>query len=273
MNETSKITRIWIALALIWTALIFPGIVASFQVFEALPRKGFPGNLYDTILGWFLQPGPGLLLTSSVLGVLILLTLVTGIASLRQHYSTGSKALRRYLRAVLNENQELNPTGIAQPSQALISVNVPLDAIFIHLHAVSDRPLHDMPFEQQKALEELRQRLDLGAEGSEDNEERIARLKSVWASQLGQSAAELRHKQNVTIEDVMRDLTAKNPVAVLLGVPGSGKSTTMRWLALHMAQACSQPVLARWRTRSRISSLLVSCANHPPLLPQGLLFD
>src|SRR5947209_19974090 len=93
MNETSKIAKFRAFLTAIWLIIFFPLAIASAQVIEALPRKGFLDALYGTALGWFLQPGPGLLLTSCVLGVLILLTLVTGIVSLRQHYSTGSKAI------------------------------------------------------------------------------------------------------------------------------------------------------------------------------------
>jgi hypothetical protein len=242
MNETSKITKIWIALALIWTAIVFPATIASFQVLEALPRKGFLDALYGTALGWFLQPGPGLLLTSSVLGVLILLTLVTGIASLRQHYSASSKALRRHLRAGVEDNQGLSPRGFAQQSQALISVNVPLDTIFIHLRAVPDRPVFDMPHEQQKLLELLRQRTDLDPR---ELEMRLQDVRRVWSAQQ-HDLLDAGQTRNSTIEEVLQQRTAANPVAVILGAPGSGKSTTMRWVALHMAKACLLPWYRRW---------------------------
>lgn len=135
----------------------------------------------------------------------------------------------------MEAHQDLNPKGFAQQS-ALISVNVPLHAIFIHLNAVSDRPLYDLPSEQQILLEELR----VGSHHDltpEQREEHIQRLRVLWYSQLGQNLAEGLQKQNATIEDVLRALKAEHSVAVLLGTPGSGKSTTMRWLALQMARS------------------------------------
>jgi predicted NACHT family NTPase len=270
MNETSKITKIWIALALIWTAIIFPATIASFQVLEALPRKGFPGNLYDTILGWFLQPGPGLILTGSVLGVLTLLTLVTGIASLRQHYSASSKALRRHLRAGVEDNQGLSPRGFAQQSQALISVNVPLDTIFIHLRAVPDRPVFDMPHEQQKLLELLRQRTDLDPR---ELEMRLQDVRRIWSAQQ-HDLLDAGQTRNSTIEEVLQQRTAANPVAVILGAPGSGKSTTMRWVALHMAKACLLPWYRRWLNGLLRLLSTVPHISLPPswgyCLPEGL---
>lgn len=49
----------------------------------------------------------------------------------------------------------------------------------------------------------------------------------------------------------MKQLTAKQPGAVILGPPGSGKSTTLRWLAYHMARSSR---LTGWR--HRLNSLL-----------------
>ncbi len=126
--------------------------------------------------------------------------------------ASGGKILRKYLHAVEEAHQGLNPKGFAQQS-ALISVNVPLDAIFIHLNAVSDRPLYDLPYEQQKLLEELRS----GSHAEmtpEQREEHIQRLRVLWYSQLGQDWAESRQKQNATIEDVLKSLNAERPVAV-----------------------------------------------------------
>src|SRR6266571_4179239 len=51
----------------------------------------------------------------------------------------------------------------------------------------------------------------------------------------------MRQGQNVEIKEVLQQLTAANPIAVILGGPGSGKSTAMRWFALQMAQAALPP--------------------------------
>lgn len=286
---------------LVWicASLAVPIIAVSIQVIEQLPRKGFPQNLYDTTLGFLFLPGWPIFLTCSILGVLLLATIITGIIVLRskedevpvssgsttttntignnqgaasQIGSTGNamiiqnspgaiihsppslpppqtntaalaaeqqkKALlHRYLNSVIAKNQDLNPTGIHQ-SQALLSVNVPLDEIFIHIRAVSDRPMFDIGIEQQKLqdeIEQLRHRSDLD---SQEKEAYIQGLRAaMWHSQLGDELLMARLGKEVKIEDVLQRLTPTRPAAVLLGSPGSGKSTTMRWLALHMARA------------------------------------
>ena len=215
----------------LWSAALIPFIIMLIPLFVQT-QPGSP--LYV-----FLTPGPvrnnTLIISIIIFGILILAPLVAWLILLTEGHTTGNKVLRKYLRAVEEAHQGLNPKGFAQQS-ALISVNVPLDEIFIHLSAVSDRPLYDLPYEQQKLLEELR----LGSHPyltPEQCEEHIQRLRVLWYSQLGQDWAEGRQKQNATIEEVLKALKAERPVAVILGTPGSGKSTTMRWLALKMARA------------------------------------
>jgi hypothetical protein len=47
---------------------------------------------------------------------------------------------KKYLRDVSDKNSDLKPVGFSHQS-ALISVSVPLDEIFIHLHATTDHAL------------------------------------------------------------------------------------------------------------------------------------
>ena len=219
----------------LWPVVLIPLIIAMITTLVPLFVQAQPGSpLYV-----FLTPGPvrnnTIIISIIIFGILILAPLVAWLILLTEGHTTGNKVLRKYLRAVEEAHQGLNPKGFAQQS-ALISVNVPLDEIFIHLSAVSDRPLYDLPYEQQKLLEELR----LGSHSDmtqEQREEHIQRLRVLWYSQLGQDWAEGRQKQNATIEEVLKALKAERPVAVILGTPGSGKSTTMRWLALKMARA------------------------------------
>lgn len=145
--------------------------------------------------------------------------------------------LHRYLNSVISKNKDLNPTSIHQ-SQALLSVNVPLEDIFIHIRAVSDRPVYDIGIEQQKLqdeIEQVRRNPDLDAREREDYIQALHA--AMWHSQLGEELFITRLGKELGIEDVLGRLTPTRPAAVILGTPGSGKSTTLRWLALHMARA------------------------------------
>ncbi len=210
---------------------------------------------------WLLSNGPGAagwIFTSVIL--VFLLSYMANLAVLRKDDisetlvvsflrslfgRTHGWTMREYLRIVIEDNRGLNPTGI-HSSQALISVNVPLNEIFIHLNAVSDRPLYDVPLEQQKMLAELRRALDASRsqEDREDYEYRIAQFHGMWAGDIGRTEA--RAKQSVEIDDVVQRMSVNSPVAFLLGIPGSGKSTTMRWLALQMALAFRIPAYQYW---------------------------
>ena len=70
-------------LGFIWLTLVLPFAWISIQVIEQLSRKGFPQNLYDTTLGFLFLPGWPILLTGSILALLLLATIITGIAQLR----------------------------------------------------------------------------------------------------------------------------------------------------------------------------------------------
>jgi hypothetical protein len=240
MQDNTLHQRVLKVLIGLWLVVFLPVATALIQVIAALPRKTFLSSFYDTFLGWFFLPGRNFITTVSVFAVLTLLTIVAALLSLSEVYSSSSRVLRKYLNSVANAHQGLNPKGFAQRSQALLSVNVPLDDVYIHLSAVPDRPLYDMPHEQLKLLAALRQEADMEPA---ERERRIQDLRRIWASH---ELAELRPRSNANIEEILQRLTVANPVAVLLGAPGSGKSTTLRWFALHMAQACLLPWYRRW---------------------------
>jgi predicted NACHT family NTPase len=50
-------------------------------------------------------------------------------------------------------------------------------------------------------------------------------------------------------------MTAKSPNAIILGMPAAGKSTLLRWLALHAARACRQPATVR-RANTLLATLV-----------------
>jgi hypothetical protein len=227
--------KFWNVSKWIWLTLVITTLVALVANLAVLQTTDLHKIVLVTVLKWFAQFGLIQTLILIAFGLFIVLTLVSLIITMWGEHAIGGKILRKYLHTVEEAHQGLNPKGFAQQSPSL-SVNVPLDAIFIHLNAVSDRPLYDLPYEQQKLLEELRSgsHSDMTQEQREEN---IQRLRLLWYSQQEQDSAEGRQKQNATIEDVLKALKAKRPVAVILGTPGSGKSTSMRWLALQMARA------------------------------------
>lgn len=76
-------------------------------------------------------------------------------------------ALTHYLRSIREANQSLTPQGFAMHTPhaaALIFADVPLEATFVHLQAISDRPIFDAPYEQLRLLGTLRERTDLSEE-------------------------------------------------------------------------------------------------------------
>ncbi len=145
------------------------------------------------------------------------------------------EAFIAYLRAVEETNTYIRPRGFAQISQALIFADVPQDGTFVDIHVVADEPVYDAPGEQQRQLETMRQRTDLS---NEEREAYLQRLRIIWRSQLRWEVNEGKVQQPLLLTEVLQRFTSTSPVAILLGTPGSGKTTYLRWLALHMARAC-----------------------------------
>ena len=143
-------------------------------------------------------------------------------------------AFTQYLRSIEEMCETISSSGLAQPSRAMIFLDVPLEASFVHLHVVADEPIYDAPDEQQRQLEAMRQRTDLSRE---ERDAYLQGLRLIWQSQLRRDVDEEQAQQPLLLEELLLQLTSTNPVAVLLGAPGSGKTTCLRWLAFHMARA------------------------------------
>jgi NACHT domain len=117
----------------------------------------------------------------------------------------------------------------------LIFADVPQDGTFVDMHVVADEPVYDAPGEQKRQLETTRQRTNLS---NEEREAYLQRLRIIWRSQLRWDVDEEKAQQPLLLTEVLQRFTSTSPVAILLGTPGSGKTTYLRWLALHMARAC-----------------------------------
>ena len=138
--------------------------------------------------------------------------------------------IQAYLQFIISANEKLDYAS----EMDSIKLSIPLNEVFTYF---SKRSPFTLGSEQQKELEELRRRPDLG---DEDREERIQRMRAIWYSQLQQEQSETEAQQ-ITVQEILQQLQAGSPAAIVLGAPGSGKSTLMRWLALQMAKALLFP--------------------------------
>src|SRR5258708_7101606 len=137
-----------------WTIFFIAAISNYFGTVLSMQEKDFAKGFSTSMIGSFLfgsYQKLALIILLPIIAITLLAWVISSIGNLRN----GGEVLHKYLRDIADKNQDLKPTGFAQQS-ALISVSVPLDDIFIHLHAIPDRPRFDMPTEQIKLLEELR---------------------------------------------------------------------------------------------------------------------
>ncbi len=150
----------------------------------------------------------------------------------RQRYRKG---LQFYLKAVLYDNERIGPRGATSQSLPLIFVDLPLDDVFIPLLAVADKPTFNSPSSQISLIEEL---LNNPSVSDEEREGLLRSIDNLWSMQsaqittgVGQDVGDL----------VFSGLDHTRPAAIILGSPGSGKSTVLRWLALSMARGWLSP--------------------------------
>ena len=145
-NRTWKVT-LWI-----WLSLVISFLVGLISNLLSARTTDISKTVLVNLLDWLILLGPIQLLVLSILGLFFILTLLSGLITALVNLRNRVEPLRQYLRNVIDNNQGLAPAGISQQSQALISVNVPLDTVFIHLRAVADRPIYDLPVGQQKSV-------------------------------------------------------------------------------------------------------------------------
>lgn len=252
----------WTVAAWLWTAVIIVFLVSFAAGLAVAPDP--KNNFSNIVLHWLSTPQSGSLqefLRITALLALILFVAVTLLSILfRQLFkdppttemqelltlvkkdmeeSRKQEAAQRvkheegfsqYLHSMKNMNQNIGPEGLAQQSRTLVFSDVSLDDVFVPLHVIPDRPIFDIPAEQQRQLKQMQQRSDLSDREREDN---IHRLRFTWHSQLRQEKAAA--KQRISIDEVLRRFSPGNQMAIILGTPGSGKTTFLRWVAYHLA--------------------------------------
>jgi len=259
---------IWKGAKWVWIAIVVAILVGVASTLISGDKGNFVKSAFNGIVNWFTILGTIQLITIGAIVFLTLLALISGIFTvifksyepkyapppevqavfdyikndmeakkqkedLRQDRK--KEAFIAYLRAVEETNTYIRPRGFAQISQALIFADVPQDGTFVDIHVVADEPVYDAPGEQQRQLETMRQRTDLS---NEEREAYLQRLRIIWRSQLRWEVNEGKVQQPLLLTEVLQRFTSTSPVAILLGTPGSGKTTYLRWLALHMARAC-----------------------------------
>src|SRR5947207_3031670 len=199
---------------------LFLIFVTAVSTILAVQAKDAPTTVFVQFVQALLSPQYVFYLT--LLIMLICLVVLIEIFALIEEQRNGSKDLRKYLQEMTRKNELLAPDGFFQQS-VLGIVGVPLDAVFIHLRAISDRPRFDLPNEQQEVLAAIQRRTDLAPA---QIEEHIQALRVRWYSQIGRISLEAPGK--VKVEQILQHTTAQQPGVVILGSPGSGKSTTLR---------------------------------------------
>lgn len=259
---------VWQGAKWIWIALVIAiGVSVASSVFAGKQAEVSNLTVVAVIL-WFRMFGFYQILTLSLIGLFIVVSLASGLTTFilgKNNESTYTPppevqamldylkkdieatqqreevqqaldraAFTQYLRSIEEMCETISSRGLAQPSRAMIFLDVPLEASFVHLHVVADEPIFDAPDEQQRQLEFMRKRTDLSRE---ERDAYLQGLHLIWQSQLRRDVDEEQAQQQLLLEELLLQLTSTNPVAVLLGAPGSGKTTCLRWLAFHMARA------------------------------------
>ena len=140
-------------------------------------------------------------------------------------YERERTVLEGYLNALIRNNADLEPGGI---KQIKVQVVLPLDEIYVGLQADRDRPDVDRRVMQEE-LDEIKKRL----EREEDPKEREKQYQ-IWANQARtlQQALEISGPR-----EELSNIVQRHRQVVILGEPGSGKTTLVRYLTLRFARA------------------------------------
>jgi hypothetical protein len=258
---------VWKVSKWVWSVIVITVVVGFATLLFTGPSGGFFSSA-AAALQWFRTFGTLQDLTLTIIALYILITVTAGLISVlfRTRYETkpiyeppaeikailnnlesdikaraekeaaqknrDAKALIHYLHATIEANKSISSKGFAAQSQTVIFADLPLEATFVPLQTISDRPVFDAPYEQLRQLELVRQSSGLS---DELRSSYMQRLRMVWHSHLGSKRNTA--PQTVPANDILRFLTPGRSAAVILGSPGSGKSTLLRWIALYMARA------------------------------------
>ena len=134
------------------------------------------------------------------------------------------ETLENYLNWVIDQHRYLDPRGTMQTVR---QVQVLLEEIYVSLQAEAEPPMSDARDRRvfERELDEMMKRDDLRVEEKEDARENL----------LAHYARTEPRESRAPVE--LAQLVREKNKLVILGDPGAGKTTLMRYLALRHAQA------------------------------------
>ena len=135
------------------------------------------------------------------------------------------RVLVPYLETLVRYNTDLEPGGIKQTRAQVV---LPLDEIYVELRANRDRPDVDRRVIREE-VEEIKKRLE-----SENDPKERERQYQIWAHQ----ARTLEQALDISgSREELSSIVQRHRQVVILGDPGSGKTTLVRHVTLRFARA------------------------------------
>ena len=202
----------WSVRALVW-GIIITNILVAVVITWAFTA---PSALLTLPIGpLFSQPFAMLV----ILVVLASLTVISGLIGRLSVLPPIREVQRQYFNHMILEYQKLVVVGAP-------SINT--DEIFISVDLWPNRAIAEQPLSASE-LKALRERV-----GNEVTYRSVVDVINKAETNWAQPHSDNR----IDIKELWKRLTSKEPVAVIQGFPGMGKSTLLRRLALHMARRC-----------------------------------
>jgi hypothetical protein len=138
----------------------------------------------------------------------------------------------RYRQTLIEQFATLTFEGL-QPSG--VPISLPLEQVYVELKAVADVPKAADTY----SAEERRMLLDAERLGPQAREEAAMHLDALRAERWNRQAQrDMERLQRRSIQELLESPTQRG--VVILGDPGSGKTTLMRYQALRAAQVDAQ---------------------------------
>jgi len=152
-----------------------------------------------------------------------------------------AEAEARYRHHLIVQHRELDFQGLMQTARPLA---LPLEDIFVSLHAVGEAPETDTTSPGQPELED---RTDAGG------------LPPGWQQQMEAGLRTTQQQRGVRVKrQTISEILARDLACVILGDPGAGKTTILRYVALAFAEGQAERRLELKRQRLPILVPLAS---------------